>query len=233
MPHSSQGTSPSQLLRQISSALLTDLGDGTDLLEITFALVLRNLLKNIRQCGSRVYPFLKIVVPYIVLLAGLSGSWAAARTAANTITSVITAPLTAQIVVPSRHPLNKDVLAWLSANRSGRGASSKAPTDDSTPSPSYDHDRWGKTPYASERPSTLKYIPNFGKYRFRFERYIMTMEKKDPQVRPMRCLMCPGCDVSIRPSPSLSLLSAFPDSAIQLQSSSSSTLSGDLQTPQR
>ncbi|KAM0713267.1 hypothetical protein Q7P35_000719 [Cladosporium inversicolor] len=119
MPASSQAVSPSQLLRRLSTILSTDLSEGADLLEVTYILVLRNLLKNFRQCGSKAYAFLRILVPYIVLVSGIYGATfdlGAPSIAFKAVVSWVTAPLTARIVISAHNPANKDVLAWLAAH---------------------------------------------------------------------------------------------------------------------
>lgn len=99
---------PQQILRRLSAVLSTDLGESTNLLDITAVLVLKNLLKNLGRCGSKVYPLLKIIVPYAVLLRALVEVLQRAtfvQTAMDTAISYITAPLTATLFVPARHPL--------------------------------------------------------------------------------------------------------------------------------
>ena len=116
MPTASQAVTPSQLFRRLSTILATDLSDGADLLEITYILVLRNLLKNFKRCGSKAYAFLRIVVPYIVLVSGVYGATLdlnAPSTALKAVISRITAPLTARIVVSANSPAKRvDCLAW-------------------------------------------------------------------------------------------------------------------------
>lgn len=74
MPTASQGVTPSQLFRRLSTILATDLSDGADLLGITYSFVLRNLLKNFKRCGSKAYAFMRIIIPYIVMVSGIYGA---------------------------------------------------------------------------------------------------------------------------------------------------------------
>ena len=108
MSDSEASVTPQSILRRLSSVLLTDQGEGTNLLNITAILVLRNLLKNLEPCGSKVYHFLRIIVPYFVLLGGIYDMFlkaAPVQTAVETLVSYITAPLTARVVVSPKSPL--------------------------------------------------------------------------------------------------------------------------------
>jgi hypothetical protein len=107
----------------------TFLGGEEDLFKVSYSVVFSNVLTKLRHQGSRLYPFLHTVVPHFVLLVGLCKTMhsktqhvATATSTLCSISSIITAPLTASVTVPADHPLNADVLAWLSKNRSGLGA---------------------------------------------------------------------------------------------------------------
>lgn len=185
MPVSSQAVTPLQLLRRLSTILSTDLSEGADLLEVTYILVLRNILKNFRQCGSKAYPLLRIVVPYIVLLTGMYGTnldLGVVRRATKSAVSYITAPLTARVVVSARSPANVDVLAWLAAHGMTKDTRTLALWDRS--GNQILDDIWEDTPISvqdvgDKQTAPLRYIPDFGKYRFRFEGHFMSMERKD------------------------------------------------------
>lgn len=117
--------SPAQLLWRLSGALATDLSDGADLLELTYTLVLRNLLKKIKKCGSKAYPLLKIIVPYVVLLAGGYETFQQVGTIRSMLTAVslfVTAPFSSKMTVPANHHLNADILSWLAARGLARDA---------------------------------------------------------------------------------------------------------------
>lgn len=164
------------MFRRLSTILATDLSDGADLLEITYILVLRNLLKNFKRCGSKAYALLRIVVPYIVLVSGVYGAELdlnAPSTAFKAVISWITAPLTAR---------NRDVLAWLAAHGATKHARTLALWD--KPSDRFVEDAWEVTSISEQaaddqRSAPLKYIPDFGKYRFRSQGHFMSMERKD------------------------------------------------------
>jgi chaperone BCS1 len=172
-------------LRRLSSALSTDLSGGADLLEVTYILVLRNLLKNFKQCGNKAYTLLRIIVPYLVLATGLYGATLnldTPRTVISSLFSYLTAPLSAKIVVSAGSPANNDVLAWLAANGVTKDARTLALCDKS--GNQFVDDGWGDMQVSEEddgdQPSApLRYIPDFGKYRFRFEGHFMSMERKD------------------------------------------------------
>lgn len=185
MPTASQAVTPSQLFRRLSEIAATDLSEGADLLEITYILVLRNLLKNFKRCGSKAYAFMRIVIPYIVLVSGIYGATLdlkAPSTAFVAVVSWITAPLTARIVVSANSPANRDVLAWLAAHGVTKHARTLALLD--KPSNCFVEDAWEDTSISeqasdSQRSAPLKYIPDFGKYRFRYQGHFMSMERKD------------------------------------------------------
>lgn len=185
MPASTQTVTPSQLLRRLSTILSTDLSEGADLLEVTYILVLRNLLKDFRQCGSKAYAFLRIVVPYIVLVSGIYGATLdlkAPSTAFSTVVSWVTAPLTARIVVSANSSANRDVLAWLAAHGVTKHARTLALWD--TPGDRFVDGGWEDTSTSEhydddQRSAPLRYIPDFGKYRFRYQGHFMSMERKD------------------------------------------------------
>jgi chaperone BCS1 len=185
MPASAQTVSPSQILRRLSTVLSTDLSEGADLLEVTYVLVLRNLLKNFRQCGSKAYALLRIIVPYIVLVSGIYGATLdlkAPSSAFKAVITWITAPLTARIVVSAHSPANKDVLAWLAAHGLNKDARTLALWD--RPSGQVIYDEWGDVTGSEQdtfdqQSTPLRYIPDFGKYRFRFQGHFMSMERKD------------------------------------------------------
>jgi hypothetical protein len=143
MPASTQTVTPSQLLRRLSTILSTDLSEGADLLEVTYILVLRNLLKNFRQCGSKAYALLRIVVPYVVLICGIYGATLdlkAPSTAFKAVFSWVTAPFTARIVVSANSPANRDVLTWLAAHGATKYARTLALWD--KPSDRFVDDAW-------------------------------------------------------------------------------------------
>lgn len=189
MSTSPRGVTPSQLLRRLSTALTTDLSEGADLLEITFALVLRNLLKNFRQYGGKAYPFLKVVVPYAVLLAGVYQTILRATFVSNALkamVSLITDPLTANVTVPANHALNMDVLHYLTKRGLLRKPRSLV-LSNSPAVPTYDDGDDGDYSIApletSTKPTQLSYIPDFGKHMFWFKGSLMSMERKDPSRR--------------------------------------------------
>lgn len=187
MSASAQPVSPSQLLRRFSTILSTDLSEGADLLKITYILVLRNLLKNFRRCGSKAYAFLRIVVPYIVLISGIYGATLdlkAPSTAFKAVSSWVTAPFTARIVVSANSPVNRDVLAWLAAHGVTKHARKLALWD--KPSDRFVDDIWEETSTSEQdadnqrcASASLNYIPDFGKYHFRYQGQFMSMERKD------------------------------------------------------
>lgn len=188
MPSSQTSVSPSQLLRRLSTALSTDLSDGTELLELTFALVLRNLLAKTKRCSNKVYPLLKILVPYLILLGGIYKSAKQAADIKSVICSAasfVTEPFAAKVVVPASHSLNRDVLAWLAARGLGKDSRSLALAR-SCEIPSIVYDNEGMPVAAvddgTNKSTQLSYIPDFGKYYFRFEGHFMSMERENASI---------------------------------------------------
>lgn len=185
MPTASQSVTPSQLFRRLSTILATDLSEGADLLEITYIIILRNLLKNFKRCGSKAYAFMRIVIPCIVLISDIYGATidlTAPSTAFKAVISWVTAPLTARIVVSANSPANRDVLAWLAAHGVTKHARTPALWD--KPSDRFVEDAWEDTSISEQtsdpqRSAPLKYIPDFGKYRFCYQDHFMSMERTD------------------------------------------------------
>jgi chaperone BCS1 len=179
-------SSSSSLARRISAAIAFDLTGQTDLLELTYTLVLRNLLAKIQKYSTRVALILRIVVPYIILLGGIYKTISQVPTFQGTITSLwdlATAPFSSKITVPAYHSLNADVLSWLATRGLARDARTLALSsargkrigqDDE------DEDN-GEEP-AGDCSSPLvpmNFIPDFGKYRFRYRGHFMSMERKN------------------------------------------------------
>jgi hypothetical protein len=88
--------SASSLLRRLSTALASDLSGQSDLVELTFMLVLRNLLARIQKCSTRLDLILRVIIPYIILFGGIYGTFSKVPTLHGIITSLwdlATAPL--------------------------------------------------------------------------------------------------------------------------------------------
>jgi hypothetical protein len=108
----------SSLVRRLSAALTSDLSGKSDLLELTYALVLRNFLTKIQRCSTRVDFTLRIIVPYIILLGGVYGTFSRVPTFRWIVKSLwylVTDPFSSKITVPADHSVNADVLAWIAA----------------------------------------------------------------------------------------------------------------------
>jgi hypothetical protein len=108
MPPSTKSVTPQEILQRLSAVLLPDLGESTNLLDITAVLVLKNLLKNLERYGSKGYLLLRIIVPCFVLLGGIYDIFERAtlvQIAMHILVSYITAPLTARVFVPAMSSL--------------------------------------------------------------------------------------------------------------------------------
>jgi len=108
MPDSKLSVTPQHILQRLSALLSPDLGESMNLLDITALLVLKNLVKNLEQCGSKMYHLLRIIVPCFVLLGGIYDILQRAtpvQTAMDILASYITAPFTSQVFIPAKSPL--------------------------------------------------------------------------------------------------------------------------------
>lgn len=212
----------------VTTVLTTDLDTGANILELTQALVLRNILRNLKQGSTRLYPLLRIIIPYVILLGGFH---VVAKTVVLGVIAWAKAPFTSRIIVPADHHLNRDVLAWLAAHGLGQDArtvtlsfdvghaehnarNSRRPSMRNSGyahgfiqslktslgffySPAYSSDdscdgQENKSPSKVEElfssgdtatSAKLRYVPDFGTYRFRFNGSFMTMKMQVPQAR--------------------------------------------------
>jgi hypothetical protein len=168
-------------------SLPSDLDGEEDLFKVSYSVVFSNVLTKLRHQGSRLYPFLHTVVPHFVLLVGLCKTMhsttqhvATATSTLCSISSIITAPLTASVTVPADHPLNADVLAWLSKNRSGLGA--RTLTDPTAQPAVIEREDGRGHRRVVLKPSAVASIPSYGKLYFWFGSYSMTMDRKEPAI---------------------------------------------------
>lgn len=100
--------SPASLVRRLSTALTSDSSGQCDLVELTYSLVLRNLLAKVQRHSARVDIVLRIIVPYIVLFGGIYGTFSQVRTFREIVLSLwnlVTAPFSSKITVPAEHSL--------------------------------------------------------------------------------------------------------------------------------
>jgi chaperone BCS1 len=196
----------SSLVRRLSAALATDLSGQTDLAQLTYSLVFNNLLVKIRTCSTRLDLLLKIVIPYIILIGGIYGTFnqvGTFRDIALYIWDTAKAPFTSKITVPAQHYLSAAVLTWLASHGVAKNApelalASMAPLVNYSEngSDANDYDEGASTPSTtahSSPPPSLNFIPNFGTYRFRYKGHFMSMERKnegakDHEGRPTVCL---------------------------------------------
>jgi chaperone BCS1 len=148
--------SASSLVRRLSAALASDSSGQSDLLELTFVIVLRNLLVKVQRYSAKVDLLLRIIIPYLVLLAGVYGIL---RGTISSLWNLVTVPLTSRITVPADHSVNADVLAWLVAH--GQVSDVRGLVLIKKPS----------------LPAVLEFIPNFGRTRFRYKGHFMSMER--------------------------------------------------------
>jgi chaperone BCS1 len=174
------------VLRALQS-LPSDLGGEEDLFKVSYSVVFGNVLAKLRWHGSRLYPFLQTVVPHFVLLVGLCKTVHSVTqqvaTTTSTVCSVfsfIAAPLTASVTVPADHPLNADVLAWLSKDRPGFG--STILTDAAAQPVIVEREDSRGFRRTFSKPSAVAYIPSYGTSYFWFGGYFMTMDRKEPAI---------------------------------------------------
>jgi hypothetical protein len=112
-------------LRRLSAVLASDLSEQSDLVELTFMIVLRNLVAKIQTHSTNVDLMLRIIVPYLILLAGIYGTFSQRPTVHGIITSLwelATARFSWKVTVPAYHPLNAEVLTWLASRGLARNA---------------------------------------------------------------------------------------------------------------
>ena len=155
-------SSRTSLARRLSAALASDLNGQTDLVELTYTIVLRNLLNEIKKCSTRLYPLLKITVAYLLLLGGVYETFKQVGTFREILTSLwnlATEPLSSRITIPADHSVNADILAWIAARVQVPDARGlvliKKPA----------------------MPTVFEFIPYFGKTRFRYKGHFMSMER--------------------------------------------------------
>jgi chaperone BCS1 len=154
----------SSLVRRMSTALASDLSGKADLLELTFALVLRNLLTNVQRFSTRIDLILRVIVPYIILLGGIYGTFGQVPTFRGIISDIAslwnlaTASFTSRITVPADHFINANVLAWITTRQvpDARGL---------------------VLIRKLALPTVFEFIPHSGKTRFRYKGYFMSMDR--------------------------------------------------------
>ena len=161
--------SPSSLVRRLSAALASDLGGQTDLVELTYALVLRNLLAKIREYSTELDHMLKIIVPWAILLGGIYGTLKQVGTLRGIFTylwSSTTAYFSSKVTVPADHSLNASVLAWLASRGLAKNVRELALADMRSTYIDFedsDTDQPGHDDVLAT-PQPLSVIPDFGKY---------------------------------------------------------------------
>jgi hypothetical protein len=190
-------STPSSLVRRFSTALASDLSGQTDLVELTYALVLRNFLSSVRECSTRLDRILNIIVPYMILLGGLYGTFKHVGIFGELVTDLwdwVTIPFSSKVTIPADHSLNASVLAWLTSrglvgdarNLALAGIHSKPITWVNSVNSESENDD-GVAESSSSPPLPLNFIPDFGRYRFRYKGHFMSMERRNDGTRT-RCL---------------------------------------------
>jgi hypothetical protein len=195
--------SASSLLRRLSTALASDLSGQSNLVELTFMLVLRNLLAKIQKCSTRLDLILRVIIPYIILFGGIYGTFSKVPTLHGIITSLwdlVTAPLSWKITVPANHSLNADVLTWFASRGLARNAHQLALVNTQLMNTAAEETMgvFGEGDSAtwsadSTAVQPLSFIPDFGKFRFGHKDYFMSMERrndgmKDRKGNRIKCL---------------------------------------------
>jgi chaperone BCS1 len=179
----------SSLVRHLSTALASDLSGQYDLVELTYILVLRNILVKVQRHSTKIDLILRIIVPYIVLFGGIYGTFSQVRTFREMITSLwnlVTAPFSSKITVPADHSLNTSVLAWLASRGLVADARNLALAEPRSRPSTWEQRlninargrREAAGPSSSLSPP-LSFIPDFGKYRFRYKGHFMSMERRN------------------------------------------------------
>jgi chaperone BCS1 len=195
--------SASSLLRRLSTALASDLSGQSDLVELTFMLVLRNLLAKIQKCSTRLDLILRVIIPYIILFGGIYGTFSKVPTLHGIITSLwdlVIAPLSWKITGPANHSLNADVLTWFASRGLTRNAHQLALVNTQLMNMAAEETMgvFGEGDSAtwsadSTAVQPLSFIPDFGKFRFRHKGYFMSIERrndgmKDRKGNRIKCL---------------------------------------------
>jgi len=178
----------------------------TDLYELTYALVLRNFLRKVQRCSTRIDLVLKVIVPYMILLGGVYGTFYQVGTFREIpmhLWNSVTSPFSSKITVPANHALNAAVLAWFASHGVARdrqelGLAENLSTwdackenEDMNSGVSEADTTSCSTESAPAQP--LSFIPDFGKHHFRYKGHFMSMERKtdgavDGRGRPIVCL---------------------------------------------
>jgi chaperone BCS1 len=157
------------------TSLPFDLTGGRELTHLTAGVILTNVLGMLRLNNSKVYTVMKLVVPCLILVGGisqLSHHMAFVTVMAKTAVTSLTERVTASVVVPAESSLNPDVLAWLASQKTGKNprALTLATRDE------YDSDDEDDV-YPNKE--ALKFIPSFGQTRFTYAGHRMTLVRSE------------------------------------------------------
>lgn len=164
------------------STLAMDLTGGKNLVDLSSAMVLTNILSKLKIGSKHTYTIVKVVGPCLILAGGayeFGKRLTFIPTFVGFVGSKLVGCVTASIVVPAESPLNADVCCWVVAQGSGKNAKSLTL---SPPSGSDFYDQEDEDELANktgEPKKPLNYIPSFGSSSFTYNGYRMTLERKE------------------------------------------------------
>ena len=158
------------------SSLALDLTGGRELTQLTSSMILTNILGMLKLNNRKVYTVIKVVVPCLILVAGIGQLVQSMSSITNMVKAAVTSVtdlVTASVVVPAGSSLNGDVLAWLASQNLGKNprALTLATRDN-------EHD-FDDEDDVEPNNDPLKFIPSFGQTKFTYAGHCMTLVRSE------------------------------------------------------
>jgi chaperone BCS1 len=158
------------------SSLALDLTGGRELTQLTSSMILTNILGMLKLNNRKVYTVIKVVVPCLILVAGIGQLVQSMSSITNMVKAAVTSVtdlVTASVVVPAGSSLNGDVLAWLASQNLGKNprALTLATRDN-------EHD-FDDEDDVEPNNDPLKFIPSFGQTKFTYAGHRMTLVRSE------------------------------------------------------
>lgn len=169
----------------VLAGLAMDLTGGKNLVELSSAMVLTNILSKLKVGSSSTYAIVKIVGPVLILAGGayeFAKHLSYIPASLSFVASKVAGCVTASIVVPAESALNADVCGYVVAQNTGKTAKSL------TLAPGFMQDfddlddEEVDIDVAERSTKPLNYIPSFGQSTFYFKGYRMTLMRKEATV---------------------------------------------------
>jgi chaperone BCS1 len=160
------------------SSLALDLTGGRELTQLTSSVILTNILGMLKLNNRKVYTVIKVVVPCIILVAGIGQLVQSMSSITNMVKAAVTSVtdlVTASVVVPAGSSLNGDVLAWLASQNLGKNprALTLATRDNQRVFGDEEDDD------VEPNNDPLKFIPSFGQTKFTYAGHRMTLVRSE------------------------------------------------------